>query len=110
MKASSSLLDAFVGGVFVFSDPPPRIASHEPPNVKPSVAMASCGKSLADIGRGVVQGWPYVVRADLPAEDIVHSHHLVERLSRSVLQSGIYRCVGLGIREDWSFELHVPKL
>jgi hypothetical protein len=107
MKASSSLLDAFVGGVFIFSDPPPRIASHEPPNVKPRVAMASCGTSLASIGRGVVQGWPYVVRADLPAEDVVHSHHRVERLSRSLLQSGIYRCVELGSREDWSLELQV---
>jgi hypothetical protein len=56
MKASSSLLEAFVGGVFAFSDPSPRIASQEPAKVTPNVAMASCESSLDDdivIGRGV---------------------------------------------------------
>ena len=50
MKASSSLLEAFVGGVFAFSDPSPRIASQEPAKVTPNVAMASCERSLDDIG------------------------------------------------------------
>ena len=81
MKASSSLLDAFVGGIFDFSESPPRVASHEPPNVTPSVAIASCGRSLVQLGLGFFLGRPYVMRADLPAEDIVHSHHLVKGLS-----------------------------
>lgn len=42
MKDSSSLLEAFVGGVFVFSDPSPRVASHDPAKVAPNVAIASC--------------------------------------------------------------------
>ena len=50
MKASSSLLEAFVGGVFAFSDPSPRIASQEPAKVAPNVAMASCERSVDDIG------------------------------------------------------------
>jgi hypothetical protein len=94
MKASSSLLDALVGGVFAFSDPSPRIASHEPAKVTPSVAIASCGRQLVDTGLRVLQGEPYVVRSNLPAEDIVHSHHLVEGQSQSVLQFGTYGCAG----------------
>jgi hypothetical protein len=61
MKASSSLLEAFVGGVFAFSDPSPRIASQEPAKVTPNVAMASCEKSLDDTG--LWSDWGRVVRS-----------------------------------------------
>jgi hypothetical protein len=89
MKASSSLLEAFVGGVFAFSDPSPRIASHEPAKVAPNVAMASCERSLDDIGDFEVIGeGSYIVGTDGPAEDIVHGHHLIEWLSQRGVQAG----------------------
>jgi hypothetical protein len=96
MKASSSLLDAFVGGVFDFSESPPRVANHEPPKVVPSVAIASCGRSLVDLGLGVLLSRPYVMSADLSAEDIVHNHHLVEGLSQMRVASRTVGRVGYG--------------
>jgi hypothetical protein len=89
MKASSSLLEAFVGGVFAFSDPSPRIASQEPAKVAPNVAMASCERSLDDIGDFEVIGeGSYIVGTNRPAEDIVHGHHLIEWLSQRGVQAG----------------------
>jgi len=42
MKFSSSLLDALIGGVFVFFGAPPEVDSHAPPKVAARVAIASC--------------------------------------------------------------------
>ena len=86
MKASSSLLEAFVGGVFAFSDPSPRIANQEPAKVAPNVAMASCERSVDDIG-DFGEG-SYIVGTNRPAEDIVHGHHLIEWLSQRGVQAG----------------------
>ena len=38
---SSSLFEAFIGGVFVSLEPPPLVISHGIPNAEPSVAIAS---------------------------------------------------------------------
>lgn len=45
------------------------------------------------------------MRADLPAEDIVHSHHLVEGLSQMRVASRTVGRVGYGTGEDWLLEL-----